>query len=232
MNIKVLKSSSEGNCICLEKNNSICLLDIGINYKDLSKLIDIKKLKDIAITHKHKDHCSGLWSIYTKKKVNFLCNSEIKQMFEKEKNMKLDLIVYDNFDIIETKNFKFQFFKVPHDVLNFAILINDNTLYITDLGSVPKYFKLKFEGIENLIIESNHDLKMLEECIYHEKLKYRINSHKGHLNNDQTFEFIKEINPKNVYLTHISKEANEIELIEKIYENMNNVYIHKEYKCK
>lgn len=44
-------SSSKGNCFTIEDDNGMIMLDCGI--KNISDIIDIKKLESILISHQH-----------------------------------------------------------------------------------------------------------------------------------------------------------------------------------
>ena len=59
MKLKVLGSSSSGNCYLIEANEKDKLiLDAGINFKDVQKELkfDFKGIQGVLITHEHMDH--------------------------------------------------------------------------------------------------------------------------------------------------------------------------------
>ena len=62
-----------------------------------------------------------------------------------------------------------------------------------------------------LVIEANYDLQMLKLGRYPEYLKARIQTDNGHMDNESTGAFLKEIvNPelKYVFLCHLSQDNN------------------------
>ena len=65
------------------------------------------------------------------------------------------------------------------------------------------------------MLESNHDLKMVNEGKYPYTLKKRILGNKGHLSNKRASELVSgflDINVKNVFLGHISLDNNTEEI--------------------
>ncbi|EQD28497.1 beta-lactamase domain protein, partial [mine drainage metagenome] len=61
-----------------------------------------------------------------------------------------------------------------------------------------------------LALESNHDLEMLKNGTYHEKLKKRVMGPRGHLSNEQTGNALLRLSsPKTkIILLHLSRENN------------------------
>ena len=59
MKLKVLGSSSSGNCYLIESSEEDRLiLDAGINFKEVQKELrfDFKGIQGVLITHEHMDH--------------------------------------------------------------------------------------------------------------------------------------------------------------------------------
>ena len=59
MKLKVLGSSSSGNCYLIEINkNERLILDAGINFKDVQKELqfNLQGIQGVLITHEHMDH--------------------------------------------------------------------------------------------------------------------------------------------------------------------------------
>ena len=68
MKFCILASGSKGNCTYVEIKNKKFLIDVGINFLNLSKkLNDInvrpEEIEGIFITHSNKDHFNGLTNI-------------------------------------------------------------------------------------------------------------------------------------------------------------------------
>ena len=59
MKLKVLGSSSSGNCYLIEINkNEKLILDAGINFKEVQKELkfNLQGIQGVLITHEHMDH--------------------------------------------------------------------------------------------------------------------------------------------------------------------------------
>lgn len=58
MMLKVLGSSSQGNCYILENESEALILEAGIKFQDVKKALNwnITKVKGCLVTHRHGDH--------------------------------------------------------------------------------------------------------------------------------------------------------------------------------
>jgi phosphoribosyl 1,2-cyclic phosphodiesterase len=62
MKLKVLGSSSKGNCYILESPTGSLLLECGLPFKEIQKELDFD-LSDVVgclVSHEHKDHCKAI----------------------------------------------------------------------------------------------------------------------------------------------------------------------------
>ena len=92
----------------------------------------------------------------------------------------------------------------------------------TDMGMYDDYIIGNLKGLDVVLIESNHDINMLQIGPYPYALKRRIWGNKGHLSNETCGNLLNEIisdRLKKVILGHLSKENN---LPELAYETIRN----------
>ena len=85
----------------------------------------------------------------------------------------------------------------------------------TDMGTYSEYTVENLKGMDSLLIEANHDVRMLQVGPYPYPLKQRILSDSGHLSNELSGRLISSIlndNIDNIFLGHLSKENNLPEL--------------------
>ena len=85
----------------------------------------------------------------------------------------------------------------------------------TDLGKYDDYTVEHLKNLDAIVLEANHDLKMLEVGPYPYPLKRRVAGDKGHLSNELSGRLLCDIlhdNLKHVVLGHLSKENNYEEL--------------------
>ncbi len=86
---------------------------------------------------------------------------------------------------------------------------------ITDLGVYDEHIVENLQGLDVLLLEANHDIRMLEVGPYPYPLKMRILGEKGHLSNEASGQLLGRVlhdHFKAVILGHLSKENNYPEL--------------------
>lgn len=83
--------------------------------------------------------------------------------------------------------------------------------YLTDVGVITQEVRDNVLGCEVAILESNHDLNMLDTGNYPPEIKARVRSDVGHLNNIQSASFAVELvknGAKQLILAHLSEQNN------------------------
>lgn len=234
MKVSVLSSGSKGNTTYIETKNAKILIDAGNSSKYiLEKLQELNvnpnDIDAILITHIHVDHVKGLSVLL--KKIN-----PCVYMTEKM-HPYLDYI--ENYTIIETdtitiKDIEVNVIKTSHDTDDSVGYIINNEgksiVYITDTGYINrKYFDL-LKNRNIYIMESNHDVEMLNNGKYPFELRQRILSDKGHLSNYDSAKYLSTFigqNTKYILLAHLSEENNTQELAyDTLNERLNKENIH------
>lgn len=234
MKVSVLSSGSKGNTTYIETKNAKILIDAGNSSKYiLEKLQELNvnpnDIDAILITHIHVDHVKGLPVLL--KKIN-----PCVYMTEKMHSY-LDYI--ENYTIIETdtitiKDIEVNVIKTSHDTDDSVGYIINNEgksiVYITDTGYINrKYFDL-LKNRNIYIMESNHDVEMLNNGKYPFELRQRILSDKGHLSNYDSAKYLSTFignNTKYILLAHLSEENNTQELAyDTLNERLNKENIH------
>jgi len=110
-------------------------------------------------------------------------------------------------------------FTTPHDAadpVGFVLRSEGVRIgYTTDLGYIPPNVKAQLQGLDLLLLESNHDPEMLRDGPYPWAVKQRVMSRVGHLSNESTAAFLQEDYDGNaawVILAHLSESNNLPEL--------------------
>ena len=110
-------------------------------------------------------------------------------------------------------------FTVPHDAadpVGFVFRAEGVRMgYATDLGYIPPNMKAQLQGVDLLLLESNHDLEMLRDGPYPWAVKQRVLSRVGHLSNEAAAEFLEngyDGQAAYVILAHLSENNNLPEL--------------------
>ena len=115
-------------------------------------------------------------------------------------------------------------FSVPHDAQDpVGFLLRTaagNIGFVTDLGHVTKLVIERTRAANVLVLEANHDVKMLQDCVRRPwSLKQRILGRHGHLSNDAAADLAQEImsaDLRHLYLAHLSRECNKPELARRV----------------
>lgn len=225
MKYQVISSGSKGNLIYVEGGNAKVLIDSGISYKQACTRsdIDYKCIDAILITHEHSDHIKHLAMYLKKSKADLYVQ---KDTF-KEICYRQELCIDNNrIKLIEAnKKYKindliFMPLQLTHDTVNcfgFVFVYKKASLaYIADTGFIQTPYITLLKNVKHLIIESNHDIQMLNDSDRPRELKNRILSIKGHMSNLTCGEVLNKIlqakNVKCVTLAHLSEECNTPEL--------------------
>ena len=91
-----------------------------------------------------------------------------------------------------------------------------NIGFLTDLGHVTKLILERVRSSHLLILEANHDLRLLQEDIRRPwSTKQRILSRHGHLSNEAAAKAAVELvsdHLSRIYLGHLSRDCNKPEL--------------------
>ena len=110
-------------------------------------------------------------------------------------------------------------FTIPHDAadpVGFVFTAEGVRMgFATDLGYIPPNVRAQLQGVDLLLLESNHDLEMLRDGPYPWAVKQRVLSRVGHLSNEATAGFLDDGydgQAAYVILAHLSESNNLPEL--------------------
>ena len=230
----VLGSGSKGNSTLLIGQNKKILIDVGFSYPRILKLLSDynvtpNDIDAILITHTHKDHIGGLASFVKKNMTPVYTNINMYHellSIIKEENM----IVND--DVYNIGEFNIEAIHTSHDAKgSVGFVINDgesSLVYVTDTGYINSAYLKRLRNKTIYIFESNHDINMLMTGPYPYTLKQRVVSDKGHLSNEQSGNYLKEIigdKTKKIVLAHLSETNNTPEIAIKTVKNILNTTI-------
>jgi len=226
---QIIASSSSGNCSLLQCANKRILIDAGITLKALKEYLagqslSMEDIDAIFITHEHRDHCKMLGTLSKHTHINVFASeitaerilssmpaaSKLKwKIFYSSTSFQYDEILIDTIplqhDASETVGYKFSY-------------AGKSLTWATDLGKLTEKIKVSAKSSDILVLEANYDIEMLENSSRPYNLKRRISGSHGHLSNEDCFEFLNEIDFEKfhkVYLAHISKECNDVEIVKK-----------------
>lgn len=217
MKIQTLASGSKGNCTILICDNTKIIIDIGISFLSLKKILEEQDLEledfsALLITHCHKDHIKGLPTFSKKTSIKSYIPEKMYKSLEMYLPQHKCEFIEDKFQINDVN---IELIHTSHDApssVGYIIRYNDKSIvYVTDTGYINRKYLEKMNNHNLYMIESNHDEKMLMEGPYPRFLKERVISDIGHLSNYTTSKYLTKIvgpNTKTIILAHLSETNN------------------------
>ena len=203
----VCNSGSDGNTYLLNSDTDCIVLDCGVNFKAVMKMLDfnISKIRFALCTHVHADHMKYVKD-YLDKGFKVLMPQQVKERFENN----ILAVPVEPMKKMSICGFDVTPFEVPHDedVTCFAYIIEHEDfgklLYMTDCMYCK--YNLRKLNINYFLCECNY-IKELANENYEKGLRDRVL--KTHMELETVKEFIKanaSDNLQNVILCHLSRD--------------------------
>lgn len=228
MNILSIASGSSGNCYYIGNDHTHLLVDVGISGKRVETALNglgIKadELNGILITHEHNDHIKGLGVLARKYGIPIYtttgCIEELRKMSsvgEIDDSLFQKIQPDTAFKIGDITVNPSSVWHDASDPVCYSLYDGNKKISIaTDLGNYDDYIVDKLKDSDIMVIEANHDIRMLEAGTYPYYLKRRILGNTGHLSNERAGQLIKCLlndHIKAIILGHLSRENNFEEL--------------------
>lgn len=220
-----LGSGSSGNCCYIGTKKGGILVDAGVKTEDVVSMlasngVSMNSVKALLLTHDHSDHVKYAYNLMRNyKHIRLFCTNRVLGGILRRHSISKRIKEYHHaiFKEIPFKIAEFEItaFEVPHDGtdnMGFSIEFGDKRFVLaTDLGAVTDRARHYMSQANYLVIEANYDLQMLRFGRYPEYLKARIQTANGHMDNEETGKFLKQIvnpNLKYVFLCHLSQDNN------------------------
>jgi len=220
----MLGSGSAGNSALVASDHCRILVDGGLSARQIVVRLEQcgitpAQLDGVLLTHEHGDHVCGLEVLCRKFKVPIYCN---RLTAEAIRCWSGSLGEHKNWRLFQTGaefsicDIHVQTFSVPHDAVDpvgYAFHCEGNALgFVTDLGYATKMVVERLRKVHTLVIETNHDEKMLQDDPHRPwPVKQRIQSRHGHLSNAAAAAVIEQLlsgKLERVVLGHLSRDCN------------------------
>ncbi len=218
-------SGSSGNSCYIGTSKGGILIDVGIKPDIIDDVLranglSLHHVKGVLLTHDHGDHTKYIYPLLRNNRhINLFCTNRVRDGLLKRHNVSKRI---NDYHVAVFKEIPFMVgqmeitaFEVSHDgVDNVGYSIEfDNRRFViaTDLGTVTPRARHYISQANYLVFESNYDSTMLTLGRYPEYLKARIRSDIGHMDNEATAAFLREIYTdrlKYIFLCHLSRDNN------------------------
>lgn len=228
MELCSIASGSSGNCICVGTSGSHLLVDAGISGKRIESGLNSVGLKTsemqaILVTHEHIDHIAGLGVLARRYGLPIYGTKGTLDAVMKVKSVgRIDESLLH--PIVPMREFKIgdmtvRPISISHDAADPVAYImqteSQKVGVITDLGKYDDALVESLQDMDVLLLEANHDVRMLQTGSYPYPLKQRILGDRGHLSNVLSGQLLGRLlhdKFRAVVLGHLSQENNLAEL--------------------
>jgi len=160
MKLKVLSSSSAGNCYILFNEREALIIECGVKMAQIKQALDfdLTKVVGVLVSHEHMDHCKALRDVLGAGLNVYASEGTIKAM-----GVTHHRLYPISGKTLQVGGFKVKSFDAVHDCadpINFLIehAETGRVVFITD----SFYCNYTFPGLNNILIEVNYSQDILD----------------------------------------------------------------------
>jgi phosphoribosyl 1,2-cyclic phosphodiesterase len=225
----VLSSGSAGNCVWVEAPGARVLIDAGLSLRETRRRcaeagLDVRDLTDICLTHEHGDHSFGTSVIARKTGARVHATAGtfrgLRDPPPCELRFPLPRTAAEPYADLVVGSLRIRALPIPHDALEpVAYLVEERlgdgrtirAAVVTDLGFPARGLAAALKDLDALVVEMNHDPRLVAQGPYPPSLKRRVLSDVGHLSNAQGAQILRRAaHPglRHVVLAHLSDQNN------------------------
>jgi phosphoribosyl 1,2-cyclic phosphodiesterase len=222
MELKILSSSSLGNCYIMEGEREALVIEAGVSLDLVKRAVDFKisKIKGCIVSHRHQDH-SRYISRFLQSSIPVYVNSSNAMTF-KDWRKPIAYVENKSFHIGE---FKIKAFPLKHDVPCSGFLVSHPECgvfcFVTDTQSVPYHFP----GLNHLLLEINYSDEILDDNILNDRIpavvRNRVQNAHMSLDTAKFFLYSQDLSAvQDIILIHLSAgNSNAVQFQREIQEN-------------
>jgi phosphoribosyl 1,2-cyclic phosphodiesterase len=219
-----LGSGSEGNALLVEVQSGATttrvLLDCGFSAREVERRLarlgsGVEGLDAILITH---EHSGSALTLARKGSIPlYMSWGTARAVGADEADVDLHVLWGD--EAVTIGDLSVLPYTVPHDArepLQYVLSDGAGRLgVLTDVGTSTPHISTVLNGCDALVLECNHDVRMLAQSRYPQSLKARIGGNHGHLNNEAAAEILASLDRsrlRHLIAAHLSQQNNSPEL--------------------
>ena len=217
-----LASGSRGNSIYISDGQTRILVDAGFSAAEIQRrmcLVGLNpaRLDGLVVSHEHSDHIQGIGVLSRRFRLPVYLTKQTGKAARRLGRLH-KLHHFECGVSFQINSLRVHPFTISHDASDpagFTVARDGKRIGIaTDLGKSTAMVVDHLSRCELVVLEANHDLRMLEEGPYPWHLKQRIRSRSGHLSNHDSKKLLGQIRNarlKYVILAHLSETNNTAE---------------------
>lgn len=222
MRFASLGSGSRGNATLVACGRTRVMLDCGFTLKEtlarLARLgLDGTDLAAIVVTHEHGDHVRGVGPLARKFDLPVWMTPGTWRAVQNQAGVEPlpHLELFSAHAPFAIGDVHIEPFPVPHDAAEPSQFVfsdgNRRLGVLTDTGCGTAHIEACLSGCDALMLECNHDRKMLFDGDYPPSLKERIAGRMGHLDNEASAGILARLDNsrlQHLVIAHISEKNN------------------------
>lgn len=209
MRLKILGSSSSGNCYLFDNGKETLMVECGVNMNKVVRAndFDTSRIAGCLVSHEHGDHARSVAKVMEMRIPLYMSNGTANAL-RLPHNTQVNRM--EALQICTIGNFKVMPFDVKHDAAEpFGYLIKHPEMGTTLFATDTYYLQHKFSGLNNILIECNYDIKILDANIAAGLIPAALRNRtvKSHMNIETCLEALEandlsDVN--NIVLIHLS----------------------------
>ncbi len=235
MRLLNIASGSAGNATYIGTDNTHILIDTGVTRKRMVEglkkaSLSLDDIDAILITHEHSDHIASLGVLERTREIPvYATPGTIEAVKNYSPHGKYDHEVLNAIEAdkeFRIKDINIRAMRIDHDAAEPVCFRLDgggkSAAVVTDLGEYNEYLIDGLKGLDMLMLEANHDIRMLQTGPYPYPVKMRILGSGGHLSNEASGMMLSRLlhdEIKHIMLAHISRENNTRDIAKMAVEN-------------
>lgn len=221
LTVHSIASGSEGNSLLVSAGGTHILVDAGISARRITTALLSLGLTpgDIAgvlVTHEHSDHTAGLATLTKQYRLPLYASGGTAGALCARIPHAADVLhLLPRQGVLTLGDAQVMVFPTSHDAaesIDFRFDCGGAALgVLTDTGCVTPEAEQALQGVDLLVLESNHDEDWLLSGPYPYYLKQRILGNRGHLSNDAAAALAQRMasaGTRQFVLAHLSRENN------------------------
>jgi len=223
--LSVLGTGSRGNATLVRAGDTCVLVDVGFSAKQIERRLDRigmhpEQISGVVLTHDHTDHTRGL-TLVRKYDLDIYVTEATHRAAHKVFRGQERVFHYRSGQPFDIGQLRVEPFTTVHDAADpVGMTLEDTETGLrvgiaTDLGRPTTQIRHALTGAHFLVLEANHDERMLHAGPYPVSVKSRIASSHGHLSNRAAARFACELmhdGLTGILLAHLSAECNDPQL--------------------
>lgn len=201
MKLTCLGSGSAGNCFLLHNEIECLVIEAGIPFKEVKKVLDfnISRITGVVVSHEHGDHAKYLHEYF---------KGGIPIMAPSMGHVTGALSAV-------SKPFSVRTFPLVHDVPCTGFLIEHSEIGRLLFATDTEFIRYRFKNLNHILIECNYSQDLLSKS-YHDGLQERIKlTHMEFWTCKDFIQVNKDQELKSVCLMHLSDNTSDETLFRK-----------------